>query len=503
MIETATKPRPGPGTRGGSAVTDGSAGNGAATRPHVFEVEGRLQAFDPVSGRFFRLDPVARDVLEYWPARSGDEIAALLADRHPAAAVRGAFAEIARQTESGLLAPVGVKPPDRPSPVPVEPRIVNLTLNVASGCNLRCVYCWNQGGAYGRATRQGRMEIPTALKAVDFMVRHSSPQDALLVDFYGGEPLLNFEVLRATMDYCRGLEKEKKCDRTFSFKVTTNGTLLTREMVEYFSQLDVSLGVSIDGRKVIHDRNRPYPDGSGTWETIRHNVGPALAAGNLNVSARATLAPPDLDMVAAIKGLYRLGFRDTSVEFASESAEAFVPSGGIRYTEHDTRRMQQQYLRFARFYLKHTLYRDEAIDVGLSNLVTRVLHESRRPSPCGAGNHVITVSEEGGLYPCIGFIGMPEYLLGHVDTGIDLGRLERFRHQMRSVVFEARECTNCWARSICAGNCPANNVQHNHDIYQPYGRGCDWLRFQLEVGMWLASEIAERKPERLEGYRPA
>ena len=500
MIETAAEARP--GAREGPGGNGASPGGGGAVRPHVFEVEGRLHAFDPVTGHFFRLDPVARDVLASWPERSAERLEALLADRHPAAAVRAAVAEIARQSESGLLAPAQVKPREKPAPERVTPRIRDLTLNVASGCNLRCVYCWNQGGAYGRAASQGRMDVPTALKAVDFMVRHSAPKDALLVDFYGGEPLLNFEVLRATMDYCRGLEKDGKCERTFSFKVTTNGTLLTREMVEYFVRMDVSLGVSIDGRREVHDRTRVRPDGGGTWETIRDNVRPALAEGKIGIAARATLAPPDLDMVAAVKALFGLGFRDTSVEFASEASPTFVPAGGIRYTAEDDRRMRRQYVRFAKFYLKHALYRDDAIDVGLSNLVTRVLHQTRRPSPCGAGSHFLTVAEEGSLYPCIGFIGMPEYVLGHVDTGVDLDRLERFRHRMRSVVFEAPECADCWARTICAGNCPANNEQHNRDLYRPYARGCDWLRFQLEVGMWLAAEIAERKPERLEGYRP-
>jgi uncharacterized protein len=324
----------------------------------------------------------------------------------------------------------------------------------------------------------------------------------LLVDFYGGEPLLNFAVLRETMDYCRSLE-QGGCERSFSFKVTTNGTLLTREMVEYFRRMGVSLGVSIDGRREVHDRTRVRADGSGTWRTIRQNVRSALADRTFGIAARATLAPPDLDMVAAVQALFRLGFRDTSVEFASEASPTFVPAGGIHYTPEDDRRMREQYVRFARFYLKHALYRDDAIDVGLSNLVTRVLHQTRRLSPCGAGSQFITVAEDGSLYPCIGFIGMPEYVLGHVDTGVVLERLERFRQRMRSVVFEAPECADCWACTICAGNCPANNEQHNHDLYRPYARGCDWLKFQLEVGMWLAAEIAERKPERLEGYRPA
>jgi uncharacterized protein len=102
----------------------------------------------------------------------------------------------------------------------------------------------------------------------------------------------------------------------------------------------------------------------------------------------------------------------------------------------------------------------------------------------------------------MGFIGMDEYVLGDVEKGIDLERLKMFRHKMQSVTYEAEECINCWARHICAGNCPANNEQHNKDIFKPHGRGCEWLKFKLEVAMWAASEISLKKPSRLEGYRP-
>jgi uncharacterized protein len=222
----------------------------------------------------------------------------------------------------------------------------------------------------------------------------------------------------------------------------------------------------------------------------------------MHVSARATLVPPDIDMVRATKALFGEGFYDTEVEYASEACEAFRPGGFPVYGDEEDAAMKREYLRFAKFYLGYTLHRDEAIDVGISNNVTRVLHEAHRFSPCGAGSNFITVSEDGTIYPCIGFVGMPGYRLGTVKDGFDGGRLAAFRHRMRCVVYEAEECGDCWARYICQGNCPANNEQHNRDLNRPYERGCEWLKYKLEVAMWVASEIWLRKPSRLTGYRP-
>jgi uncharacterized protein len=467
---------------------------------HVFALDGKWHAFDPESGRFFRTDQVGAEILRQ-DGRSGavpdrDRLVA----KYGAGAVDGAIAEIRRWTAAGALARQAAAKTEKPVPTEVKPRLVSLTLNVTASCNLRCTYCWNNGGAYGRTVVEKKMTERTALAAVDLLVRHSAEKDDLLVDFYGGEPLLNFPVLKATMDYCSSLSPD--CGRSFSYKVTTNGTLLTPEMIAYFGERGVALGVSIDGVKQVHDRNRPLASGAATWKSILKNVGPALRAGNLHVSARATLAPPDIDMVKATKGLFREGFSDTEVEFASEPCEVFRSDGLASYTAAEIGAMKHQYVRFARFYLKYALYADKAIDTGLSNNLTRVLYQTRRFSPCGAGSNFVTVAENGDLYPCIGFMGMENYRLGDVWTGFDLERLKELRCDLRSVVHVAPECGGCWARNICAGNCPAHNEQYNKDLYKPYANGCDWLKFQLEVAMWVASEIRVRDATRLEGYKP-
>lgn len=469
---------------------------------HFFEVEGTRHVFDPESGRFFRIDKAAEHALRLLQeGRPEEEIRRRLSKDLSPEDAEGAVREVSGLVAKGLLL---VKPgdPDRkPERSAVKPRMVSVTLNVVSSCNLSCIYCWNKGGTYGRTTREKRMTAETAIRAIDLAVQNSLENDRILIDFYGGEPLLNFEVLRAAMEHCEKIAKE--IPRSFSYKVTTNGTLLTDEMVAFFDRMGVSLGVSIDGTKKIHDRNRPFPDGKGTWKEIQKNIKAAAAAGNIHVSARATLVPPDLDMVKALKGLFRLGFRDTEIEFASEPCELFNPNGTVRFSDDDIEKMKKEYRKFAKFYLSYALHADEAIDVGISNNMTRVLHESHRFSPCGAGSNFVCVTEEGNLYPCMGFIGMPDYRLGSVETGFDLERLGSFRHDMRTVVFEAKACDGCWARYVCAGNCPANNVQYNKKIFEPHERSCDWLKYQLETAMWVASELQRKKPDRLEGYEPA
>lgn len=468
---------------------------------HFFEVEGARHVFDPESGRFFRIDETAElAIRSFRDGAPKEEVRRRLSEAFSPELAEGALREISDLVAKGLLLVEPGEPERKPERTAIKPRLVSVTLNAVSSCNLSCIYCWNKGGTYGRTTREKKMTPEAAIRAIDLAVENSLENDDILVDFYGGEPLLNFEVLRAAMEHCEKISKETK--RSFSYKVTTNGTLLTEEMVAFFDKMGVSLGVSIDGTKKIHDKNRPFPDGSGTWKAIRKNIDAAVKAGNVHVSARATLVPPDLDMVKALKGLFRLGFRDTEIEFASEPCELFNPNGTVRFSDADIEKMKREYRRFAKFYLGYALHADEAIDVGISNNLTRVLHQSHRFSPCGAGSNFACVTEEGNLYPCMGFIGMPEYKLGSVESGFDLERLESFRHEMRTVIFEAEACDGCWARYVCAGNCPANNVQYNKKIFEPHKRGCEWLKFQLETAMWVASEMVMKKPARLKGYEP-
>jgi len=470
-------------------------------RPHSFEVAGKKHVFDPSSGRLFRADVVASEVVALIGERDDGETAAELSRHHERRLVDESMCEVRRYVSEGKLAgPLFERP--HPELQPVTPRIVSVTLNAASVCNLDCIYCWNRGGAYGRMEQKRLMDRETAIRAIDLANASGFEKGDILVDIYGGEPLLNFDVVRAAMEHCKEIEKESGGKRTFSFKVTTNGTLLTQEMVDFLSAMGTSLGISIDGTKKVHNRNRPFPGGGSTWDLIRRNVAAAVEARNIHVSARATLVPPHIDMVKATKALFREGFYDTSVEYASEACQAFKPGGFPAYSETEIEAMKREYLKFAKLYLSYSLYKDEAIDIGLSNNITRVLYETHRFSPCGAGSNFITVSEDGTVYPCIGFIGMPEYRLGSVSEGIDLDRLAKFRHRMRSVVHEAENCADCWARHICQGNCPANNEQHNRDLFKAYRRGCEWLRYKLEVAMWVASELALRKPSRLKGYRP-
>jgi uncharacterized protein len=468
----------------------------------VFEIAGKRHVFDPSSGRFFRADRAASEIVPLIRSHSEDEIRNILAPCHPHNRIESSIGEVRAQISEGNLYPGESPARPRPELAPIAPRIVSVTLNVASICNLDCVYCWNRGGAYGRDEKQKLMDRETAIAAVDLAAQNGFEKGDILVDFYGGEPLLNFDVIKATMEHCKKIEKSNGGGRTFSYKVTTNGTILTDEMVDFFGSMGITLGVSIDGSKKVHNRNRPFPGGGKSWDIIRRNVEKAVNSNRIHVSARATLVPPDISMVKATKSLFREGFYDTEVEFASEASEAFKPGGKPIYSEEEDEAMKREYLKFAKFYLGYTLHNDEAIDIGISNNITRVLHETDRFSPCGAGSNFITISEDGTIYPCIGFVGMPEYILGTVKDGFDLDSLAGFRHSMRCVIYEAEECADCWARYICKGNCPANNEQHNRDFNKPYQRGCEWLKYKLEVAMWVASEIGLKNPSRLDGYRP-
>lgn len=465
---------------------------------HIFEIEGKRFLYDVNSAKFFKIDPLTEEILGLWNSRAEGEIKPILGGRHQEEEIERALEEIKVLINLGLL--FSEERPLPSPPQPDEPRIATLTLNVVAGCNLRCRYCWNYGGRYGQESG-ALMTEEIARGAVDLAVRHSLEGDEILVDFYGGEPLLNFEVIRRTIDY--GTQLQEKANRRVTYKITTNGTLLSDEIVDYLSDKEVYLGVSIDGPREIHDFNRPFPSGRGSWEVIYPKVKDILNSEQVQLSARATLAPPHLDMVGAATFLYDMGFADVEVEFADEPSGVFGKDSDFSITDADRTKAREEYLKFAHSYLDELLERNRASDVGLSNRITRVLYETPKLLPCGAGQNILAVSPAGELYPCLGFVDMEGYQLGGVESGLEMESLSGFRNQLVGMMERCSQCAHCWARHLCAGNCPANNVQYNNDIHQPYEKGCEDLKFQMEVAMWLASEIQDRSPKVLEEFRPA
>lgn len=465
---------------------------------HLFEVVGRKLLYDANSTKFFKIDILLEDILKLWNSESRRAIQNALRGTYREKDIERAFEEIEALRELGFLFSKGKKSASRS--LPGKPRVVSLTLNVAAGCNLSCRYCWNFGGRYS-GDSGALMNDETAREAVDLAVAHSLEDDEILVDFYGGEPLLNWDVVRQTIEYCTLIQIKGR--RNFRYKITTNGTLLSDEIVDYLGGKPVELGVSIDGPREVHDVNRPFSSGEGSWDVIYSNVKRALDSGKVLLSARATLAPPHLDMVQTSDYLFGLGFTSVETQFADEPRGDSPLQEGFSTSEEDKERAKAEYLAFAHHYLEELLSKDKAIDVGLSNNITKVLYESPKTIPCGAGWNILAVAPTGEFYPCLGFVDIEDYQLGTAGKGLDIEKMRRVRKQFLGLIESCEACAGCWARYLCAGNCPANNVQSNNDLYKPNKNDCEDLKFQMETAMWLASELQEKDPALLEQFRPA
>lgn len=466
---------------------------------HIFDGEGTTFLFDVESTKFFRIDAVVRDILELWNSYPESRLIRELQKKYSNVTIKEAISEIRELEQQGFLFQEARQSAYPSKDAHFKTRIVTFTLNFVAGCNLRCKYCWNDGGQYVKKN-EGKMSRETAKRAIDFLVEHSYEGDEITVDFYGGEPFLNFEVMKSTVDYCN--EIKEKVGRKFDYKITTNGTIMNEEILEFLRSRKLSIGVSLDGPKEIHDTNRPYRNGEGSWDDIVTNVKKVMNTNEIGVSIKATLAPRNLNKLEVFHSLTNMGFSDVEVGFASERSRLFNENNGFVITAEDVETMKKEYLAFARFYLKELLENDNATDVMMSNNISRVYYETPKFTPCGAGRNNLCVSGAGDLYPCMGFVGIEEYKLGDVFSGLLIDKFDRFCQQINRFVFQNEECMNCWSKYLCGGLCPANNVQYNGDLKMPYRKGCDFQKFQNEVSIWLISEMLNKNPSLMNGFKP-
>ena len=367
-----------------------------------------------------------------------------------------------------------------------KPVVKALCLNIAHDCNLRCRYCFADEGTY-HGDRKGLMSLDVAKAALDFLVRESGERRNLEVDFFGGEPLMNWEVVKETVRYGRSLEKEH--DKNFRFTLTTNGTLLTDEVLEFANREMGNLVLSIDGRKEVNDRMRPRKGGQGTYDDIVPWFKKAAASRhNVRYYVRGTYTHHNLDFAEDVKHLADLGFTQISVE-----PVVARPEDDYALTESDVPVLCEQYDELARFYLQR---RKEGkpfnffhfnIDLEGGPCVVK------RLSGCGSGCEYLGVTPWGELYPCHQFVGNTSFIMGDVYKGITRPDIrERFR---KSSVYTRPHCSKCFARYYCSGGCAANAYNFGGDIDASYDIGCELQRKRVECAIMIKVAIAMESEE--------
>lgn len=355
-----------------------------------------------------------------------------------------------------------------------------MCLNVSHDCNLRCEYCFAGKGDYD----QGRMvmSLETGKRAIDFLLAHSEGRENLELDFFGGEPLMNFEVVKGVVEYARSKEQEHR--KNFRFTITTNGLLLDDKKIDYINREMSNVVLSLDGRKAVNDRVRARVDGSGCYEAIVPKFQRLVERrGEREYYVRGTFTKYNKDFAADVEALNDLGFDQISIEpVVGDTAlpyaltEADLPEIFAEY-EHltdllvDAKRKGRGY-NFFHFMLD--------LDQGPCAI--------KRLRGCGCGNEYVAITPDGDIYPCHQFIGHEQWKMGSLyDDTFDLALKDRFS---KNSVYNKPECKKCWAKFYCSGGCAANSMLYMGDIATPLPLSCELEKKRLECAIAMKAELA-------------
>lgn len=389
--------------------------------------------------------------------------------------------EISTLAQDGLLYAKDIYEPYIKEFKARETVVKALCLHIAHDCNLACKYCFAEEGEYHG--RRALMSFEVGKKALDFLVSHSGNRVNLEVDFFGGEPLMNWQVVKDLVAYGRSLEEP--FHKKFRFTLTTNGVLLNDEIRDFLNKEMANVVLSIDGRKQVHDRMRPHRGGQGSYEEIVPKFQEMAESRNqTGYYVRGTFTHHNLDFAKDVLHLSDLGFKQISVEpVVAEESEDYA----IR--EEDIPAIMEQYDELAKEMIRRKKkgqafsFFHFMIDLQGGPCV------AKRLSGCGSGTEYLAVTPWGDLYPCHQFVGDEEFLLGNVDEGI---LKEGIREQFRTCnVYEKEKCRECFAKFYCSGGCAANSYHFHGNINDAYDIGCKLQRKRIECAIMMKAALAD------------
>jgi uncharacterized protein len=465
-----------------------SAGAKATLLPHrSFMAEGEAYLYASESGGLFRMDDAVRDALSaIASSTAGDVPAEVLSDLRRA----------------GLLETAGgCGPADRTAPPPL--RLRTLVLMLTTSCNLACRYCYEDreegcappddgrggpgAGAGGGAPRE--MSLESLRGGVAYLLEHAGADRKVSVTFFGGEPLLRFPLIRSAVGEARRMARER--GKEISFSITTNGTLLTREIAGFLKENGISVCLSIDGPREIHDRNRPYASGRGSYGDVARGIDFLMENRNgFPVAARVTLGRGAVDVRKTFDHLRGLGFDE--VGFAPASAAEGSPAA---LTEEELRAVMQGFRDLAAGYVDDVRERRVPAFSNMSQILALIHRGDRMPYPCGAGIGMLALDPSGTFYPCHRLCGVGDSF-GGPEAGIPEAARARFLEGAR----RRREtaCDACWAKNFCSGGCYHDAYLRQGDLFAPSVHYCRWIKELFLLGLQTYVRIQNETPTYLD-----
>ncbi|HEZ7988381.1 MAG TPA: thioether cross-link-forming SCIFF peptide maturase [Ruminococcus sp.] len=357
-----------------------------------------------------------------------------------------------------------------------------MCLNIAHDCNLRCKYCFASTGDFGKGRKL--MTFETGKKAIDFLLEKSLDRKNLELDFFGGEPLMNFDVVKQIVEYARSREAEY--GKKFRFTITTNGVLLDDDKIDFINREMSNVVLSIDGRKEVNDYMRKRVDGSGCYDKIMPAFKKLVEKrGDKEYYVRGTFTKNNLDFSNDVFDLYNNGFDQISVEPVVCEASA-----DYAITEKELPAIFKEYERLAERILENEKKGKKFNFFHFMLDLDQGPCAIKRLRGCGCGNDYVAITPDGDIYPCHQFVGIEEFKMGNIDEGtFDTNMKSYFS---KTHVYTKPECKKCWAKFYCSGGCNANNYQYAGDVHNAHKLSCQLQKKRLECAIMLkAAHCAE------------
>ena len=456
---------------------------------HQYKLNGYNIVLDPCSGSVHTVDEVAYDIIAMYKTNSEEEIVKAILEKY------SHLPDVTR--EEILLCLDDVKTLEESGKLFSEDKFEDLAYNfknnskvikalclhVAHSCNLACSYCFaGQGKYHGK---DALMSFETGKRAFDFLIENSGTRRNLEVDFFGGEPLLNWDVVKQLVEYARSIEKEK--NKNFRFTLTTNGVLIDDEVIEFANKEMSNVVLSLDGRKDVHDKFRVDYAGKGSYDKILPKFKKLVdSRDGKNYYMRGTFTHFNTDFTEDIFHMADLGFKELSMEPVVCS-----PDSPSALTDEDLPVLFEQYEILA----KEMIRRKKAGDGFTFYHYMLDLKNGpciyKRISGCGSGTEYMAVTPKGELYPCHQFVGEEEYCLGNIWDGVQKPEVQdKFR---LCNAYSREECRDCWAKLYCSGGCAANSYHATGSVNGIYKYGCELFKKRIECAIMM--NIAEAEEE--------
>lgn len=452
---------------------------------HQYKNNGYSICLDVNSGAVHIVDDIVYDIISLYEGRKEEEIIKELESKYEVSDIKEALEEVKTLVEEGSLFTEDIYENYIMDFKKRKTVVKALCLHIAHDCNLACRYCFAEEGEYHG--RRELMSFEVGKKALDFLIANSGSRKNLEVDFFGGEPLMNFEVVKQLVKY--GREQEKIYNKNFRFTLTTNGVLLNDDIMEFANKEMANVVCSIDGRKEVNDKMRPFRNGKGSYDLILPKFKKLANSRNqTNYYVRGTYTHFNKDFANDVIHLANEGFEQISVEpvvapanepyaIKEEDVEELKNQYDILAKEIIERRKNGKYVNFFHF----------MIDLEGGPCV------AKRLSGCGSGTEYLAVTPWGDFYPCHQFVGNEEFLLGNVDEGITNTKV---RDEFKLCnVYAKPKCHDCFAKFYCSGGCAANSYNFHGNINDAYDIGCELQKKRIECAIMIKAAMLDLEAE--------